>query len=74
MLNKRQKEAMKHPDKLGAGAAKRRKLPSSERGAVIWQEFERGTLHAGGGPIVKSPAQARAIIASETKKKKWFNW
>ena len=69
-LNKRQKEAMKHPDKLGAGAAKRRHLPRDERGAVIWAEFERGTLHSGGGPIVRNPAQARAIIASETKKKK----
>ena len=69
-MNKRQKEALKHPDKLGAGAAKRRKLPRSERGAVIWEEFERGTLHSGGGPIVRNPAQARAIIASETGKRR----
>ena len=69
-MNKRQKEAMKHADVLGAGAAKRRKLPRSERGAVIWSEFEKGTLHAGSGPIVHNPAQARAIIASETRTKK----
>jgi len=69
-MNKRQREAMNHPDELGAGAAKRRKLNRSERGAVIWEEFERGTLHSGGGPIVRKPAQARAIIASETKTKK----
>jgi hypothetical protein len=61
---------MKHPDKLGAGAAKRRRLPPEDRGAVIWEEFERGTLHSGGGSIVRKPSQARAIIASETSKKK----
>jgi hypothetical protein len=69
-LTKRQLDAMKHPDVLGAGAQKRRKLRPSERGAVIWAEFEKGTLHAGGGAIVKNPAQARAIIYSEVSKKK----
>jgi len=69
-MNKRQRDAMKHEDVLGAGAAKRRRLSPKERGAVIWEEFERGTLHSGGGPIVRNPAQARAIIASETGKKK----
>ena len=69
-MNERQKKALHHPDVLGAGAAKRRKLPLSERGAVIWSEFEKGTLHSGGGSIVKKASQARAIIASETKKKK----
>lgn len=65
-LNARQRAAMKHPDVLGAGAKKRKKLPKAERPAVIWAEFKRKTLHAGGGPIVTNPAQARAIIASET--------
>ena len=69
-LTKRQRDAMKHKDVLGAGAAKRRKLKPSERGAVIWSEFEKGTLHSGGGPTVHNPAQARAIIASETKKRR----
>lgn len=64
-MNKRQREAMEHPDVTGAGAAKRRKLPSSERGEVIAKEFERGTLHSGSGDIVTKPAQMRAIIYHE---------
>jgi hypothetical protein len=64
-MNQRQKDAMKHADVLGAGAAKRRKLPPKERGEVIAKEFERGTLHSGGGDIVKKPSQMRAIIYSE---------
>jgi len=69
MLNLRQKEAMKHPNVLGAGAEKRRKLPPGERGEVIASEFERGTLHSGSGKIVKNPAMMRAIIYSETHPK-----
>lgn len=65
-LNKRQREAMKHPNVLGAGAEKRRKLPPKERGAVIAAEYEKGTLHSGSGKIVKNPAMMRAIIYSET--------
>lgn len=65
-LNKSQKEAMKHPNVLGAGAAKRRKLPPRQRGSVIAAEYERGTLHSGSGKIVKNPAQMRAIVFSET--------
>lgn len=68
-MNARQKDAMKHADVLGAGATKRHKLPPSERGAVIWSEFERGTLYSGSGRKVTKASQARAIIHSETKKK-----
>ncbi len=67
-MNKAQKEALRHPNKLGAGAMKRRKLKSSERPAVIATEFKRGTLHSGSGEIVTNPAMMRAIIRSETKK------
>lgn len=64
-MTKRQREAMRHPNVLGAGAAKRRKLPPGERGEVVMEEFRRGTLHSGSGQIVKDPAQARAIAFSE---------
>lgn len=57
---------MKHKNVLGAGAEKRRKLPTKERGAVIAKEFERGTLHSGSGKIVKDEAQMKAIIWHET--------
>lgn len=67
-MNQAQREALKHPNKLGAGAAKRRKLKPNERGEVIAKEFEHGTLHSGSGDIVTNPAQMRAIISSETKK------
>jgi hypothetical protein len=69
-MNKRQRAAMKHSDTVGAGAAKRRKLPKSERAAVITEEWKRGTLYSGSGHKVpkSNPAQMRAIIHSETKK------
>ena len=68
-MNKRQTESMNHPNVLGAGAEKRRKLPLKERGEVIAAEFERGTLYSGSGKIVKSPAQMRAIAYSKSHPK-----
>ena len=65
-LNKRQKEAMDHPDKLGAGASKRRKLPVDERGAVVMAEFHNGTLYSGSGEKVTDEKQAKAIAYSES--------
>lgn len=70
---KRAKEAMKHPDKLGAGAAKRKALPAKEKVGVVMKEFDRGTLHSGSGAKVTNPKQAIAIGLSEaglSKKKK----
>jgi len=64
-MNKRQLDALKHEDKLGAGAEKRRKLPPEERAAVIRAEYERGTLHSGSGKIVRNESQMRAIQHSE---------
>lgn len=61
---------MKHPDKLGAGAAKRRKLPPNERIEADMKEFKRGTLRSGSGEHVKSKAQALAIGLSEAGKSK----
>jgi hypothetical protein len=66
-LDKQQKEAMDHPDELGAGAAKRRKLPPQKRFPVVIAEYLRGTLNSGSGHKVKSLAQARAIARSESK-------
>ena len=67
---KRIKAAMKHPDVLGAGAAKRRKLPPKERPEAVMKEFKRGSLHSGSGDIVKNPKQAIAIAISEKKRGK----
>jgi hypothetical protein len=67
---KRIKEAMKHPNVLGAGAKKRKKLKPAERSSAVMKEFARGTLHSGSGEIVKNPAQAKAIAISEAGKKK----
>lgn len=62
------KTAMKHPDKLGAGAKKRKKLPAKEKVHVVMKEFKRGTLHSGGGEKVTNPKQAIAIGLSEARK------
>ena len=69
----RKKEAMKHPDKLGEGAKKRKSLPNKEKVGVVMSEFKHGTLHSGSGAKVTNPAQAKAIGMSEaglSKKKK----
>lgn len=58
---------LKHPDKLGEGAKKRRHLGKKMNAKAIGAEFKRGTLHSGSGDIVKNPAQMRAIIASTNK-------
>lgn len=57
--------AMKHPDKLGAGAAKRKSLPPKDKKEVVMKEFHRGTLHSGSGKKVTNPKQAVAIAYSE---------
>jgi hypothetical protein len=62
---KRMGEAMKHPDKLGAGAKKRENLSSDEKFEVVMREYERGTLYSGSGKKVTSRKQAIAIAHSE---------
>jgi hypothetical protein len=64
------KMAMQHPDKLGAGAKKRKKLKPKEKIATVMSEFKRGTLHSGAGPKVTNPKQAIAIAMSEAGKSK----
>lgn len=61
------KQAMEHPNKLGAGAEKRESLSPDDKFAAVMKEFERGTLHSGSGEIVTNPEQAKAIAASESK-------
>ena len=73
MLSKRQKEATKHPDKLGAGAKKRKALHGKSKIPVVMHEFKHGTLHSGSGAKVTNPKQAVAIAMHEagiSKKKK----
>lgn len=67
---KKVRAALKHPDKLGAGAKKRAKLSPKEDAAAVMSEFKRGTLRSGSGEHVKNPKQAVAIAYSEAKKKR----
>lgn len=60
---------MKHPDKLGAGAKKRKSLTPQEKVHTVMKEFKRGTLHSGSGGIVHNPKQAIAIGLSEARKR-----
>ena len=62
------KKAMKHPNKLGAGAKKRKHLPAKDKVHVVMKEFKRGTLHSGSGGVVTNPKQAIAIGLSEARK------
>lgn len=69
-LSSSQKKAMKHSDKLGAGAKKRKKLKGQSKFDVVMAEFERGTLHSSDGKIVTDRDQAVAIAYSESGLKK----
>ena len=60
--------AMRHSNRLGAGAEKRRSLPPKDKVDVVMREFKRGTLHSGSGDIVSNPKQAIAIALSEARK------
>ena len=65
------KKAMRHADKLGAGAKKRKKLKNPEdKIHVVMKEFDRGTLYSGSGQKVENPKQALAIGYSEARKRK----
>lgn len=83
MSSLKEKMAMMHPNKLGAGARKRDKYfghnpktKAQKQGKVhvVMSEFKRGTLHSGSGSIVTNPKQGIAIALSEAglsrKKKK----
>lgn len=68
-----QKKAMKHSNKLGAGAKARKHLSGKAKVPVVMHEFKKGTLHSGSGKIVTNKRQAIAIALSEagmSKKKK----
>lgn len=68
---KRVKEAMKHPDVLGAGAKKRKKLKKEEKIETVMKEFKGKTLRSGGsGKKVTNPKQAIAIALSEAGESK----
>ena len=64
-MNQAQNKALIHPNKLGAGASKRKALSGKEKIPVVMKEFKRGTLHSGSGAVVKSRKQAMAIALSE---------
>lgn len=70
MGRKEQNKAMRHANKLGAGAKKRKKLGAKDKFATVMREFWRGTLHSGDGRIVTDVEQAKAIAYSEARKKR----
>ena len=65
-LDKKQKEAINHPNKLGMGAKKRKKLKGKKKFEVVMSEFANGTLHDSSGNIVTDKKQALAIAYSES--------
>ena len=65
LANLKKKLILRHSNKLGAGAKKRKSLHGKEKIEVVMHEFKRGTLHSGSGDIVSNPKQAIAIALSE---------
>lgn len=62
-------EALKHPDELGEGANKRKKLTNPEDvWSAVMLEFKRGTLWSGSGSKVTNEKQAKAIAMAETER------
>jgi hypothetical protein len=59
------RRALKHPDRPGAGAKKRKRLSPQDKVRAVMKEFERGTLRSGSGAKVTSRKQAQAIAMSE---------
>lgn len=70
LANAKVREALRHPDKPGAGAAKRKDLSVNDHFDAIMAEFKRGTLRSGDTAHVRRRAQALAIAFSESGKKK----
>jgi hypothetical protein len=66
-MNDKVREALQHPDTLGAGAEKRKHLSAADNAAALTDEFKRGTLRSGSGAYVTNPAQLRGIIRSTNK-------
>jgi hypothetical protein len=54
-------KALQHPDVLGAGAKKRKKLNPQQRFEATLAEYKKGTLWSGSGHKVKSRKQALRI-------------
>lgn len=64
------KEAMRHPDKPGEGAKKRKKIKDpQDKVHVVMEEFARGTLRSSSGQKVTNPKQALAIGYSEARRR-----
>lgn len=62
-------KAMNHPDVLGAGAKKRKRIRDPRKKVkAVMMEYARGTLHSGSGEKVTNVKQAFAIALSEAKK------
>ena len=61
------RKALKHPDKPGAGAKKRKSLKGKQKVHAVMAEFKRGTLRSSSGKKVTSRTQAVAIALSEAR-------
>ena len=63
----RVRQAQRHADRPGAGAARRRqlRLTPEEKVRAVMGEFKRGTLRSSSGQVVTSRQQAIAIAMSE---------
>lgn len=63
------KSAMKHADKPGAGATKRKSIKNPKtKIATVMKEYGQGTLHSGKSKApVKNRKQAVAIALSEAR-------
>jgi len=59
------KSVYSHPNVLGEGAKKRRKLSGRRKIRAVMGEYKRGKLHSGSGGIVTDRNQAVAIAFSE---------
>lgn len=74
-LNSKEKKATKHPNKLGAGASKRKSLAPKSKVKVVMDEWKHGKLHSGSGKIVPKSNQKQAVAiamseSGQSKKKK----
>ena len=66
-----QNVAMRHADKIHAGAKKRRKLKNKkDKFATVMREGYRGTLYSGSGHKVTDPQQMKAMAYSEIRRGK----
>ena len=63
-------KAMRHKDRFGAGAMRRKRLSSDDKFETVMKEYGKNRLHSGSGEKVKDQKQALAIAFSEAGRSK----